>query len=265
VLKPLALSASQGVIRADDHAAFVAAFRRIAKILRDGATEPPAGTGDKILVEDYIAGPEVALEGLLDRGRFDVLALFDKPDPLEGPFFEETIYVTPSRKAGSVQRAVIGATVAAVRALGLHDGPVHAEIRLSDRGPLVIELAARSIGGLCSRILRFGVGVTLEELILRRALDLPIASLEREPRPAGVMMIPIPRAGRLMRVRGLDDARSVPGIEGVTITIPLGRPVVPLPEGNRYLGFIFARDATPKAVEKSLREAHRRLDFDIDD
>ncbi|MFQ6018201.1 MAG: ATP-grasp domain-containing protein [Kiloniellaceae bacterium] len=264
VLKPLAFSASRGVIRADDPAAFAAAFCRIGKLLNDPDARSPAGTGDHLLVEDYVPGTEVALEGLLDRGRLEILALFDKPDPLEGPFFEETIYLTPSRLPAVVQRAVTATTAGAVTALGLHDGPIHAELRISETGPVVIEFAARSIGGLCSRVLRFGVGISLEELILRHALRLPIGSLEREARPAGVMMIPIPRAGRLRHVRGLAGARGVPGIEDVTITIPLGQVLVPLPEGSKYLGFIFARAKTPQAVEAALRDAHSRLEFRIE-
>jgi len=264
VLKPLTLSASRGVIRADDPAAFATAFHRIAAILNDTDAGSPAGTGDHVLVEDYITGTEVALEGLLDRGHLNVLALFDKPDPLEGPFFEETIYVTPSRLPAAVQNAVTATTARAVTALGLHDGPIHAELRINENGPVIIELAARSIGGLCSRVLRFGAGISLEELILRHALGFPMESLEREARPAGVMMIPIPRAGRLRQVRGLEGARRVPGIENVTITIPLGQEVVPLPEGNKYLGFIFARERTPQKVEAALREAHGRLEFVIE-
>jgi biotin carboxylase len=264
VLKPLALSASRGVIRADDPAAFIAAFHRIAKILEASDAASPAEVGDHVLVEDYIPGTEIALEGLLDQGRLKVLALFDKPDPLEGPFFEETIYVTPSREPQSVQNAIATMTARAATVLGLHNGPIHAELRINKTGPLVIELAARSIGGLCSRVLRFGVGMRLEELILRHALDLPIESLEREDRPAGVMMIPIPRAGRLQQARGIQRAHRVSGVEDVTITIPLGQMVVPLPEGNKYLGFIFARKESPEAVEATLREAHSRLHFVIE-
>ena len=264
VLKPLALSASRGVIRADSPAAFVTAFQRISKILNDPDAGSPSDNSDYVLVEDYILGTEVALEGLLDRGQLHVLALFDKPDPLEGPFFEETIYVTPSRLPAAVQRAVATTTSRAVTALGLRDGPIHAELRISENGPVIIELAARSIGGLCSRVLRFGLGISLEELILRHALGFPMESLEREARPAGVMMIPIPRAGRLREIRGLEHARTEPGIEDVTITIALGQEVVPLPEGNKYLGFIFARGRTPQRVETALRDAHSRLEFVIE-
>jgi len=264
VLKPLALSASRGVIRADDPAAFATAFHRISKILKDPNAEAPIAAGEHVLVEDYIPGTEVALEGLLDRGHLNVLALFDKPDPLEGPYFEETIYVTPSRLPEAVQGTVAGITARAASALGLQDGPIHAELRVSEDSPVIIELAARSIGGLCSRVLRFGAGIRLEELILRHALGLPIESLEREARPAGVMMIPIPRAGCLREIRGLNLARRVPGIEEVTISITLGQQVTPLPEGNKYLGFIFARNRTPQAVEAALREAHSRLDIRIE-
>ncbi len=263
VLKPLALSASRGVIRADDPAAFVAAFRRIADIL----DQAHAGAGDvagHILVEGYVSGKEVSLEGLLDAGRLNVLALFDKPDALEGPYFEETIYVTPSRLSALQQDEIVAATRRAVAALGLRHGPIHAELRVNDAGVWAIEVAARSIGGLCSRTLRFGAGIRLEELILRHALGLPIETTERERSAAGVMMIPIPRAGRLRQVNGTEDARAVPGVVELSITIPIGQEVVPLPEGDRYLGFIVARDRAPDGVEAALREAHRRLDLIIE-
>ena len=264
VLKPLSLAASRGVIRADDVAGFVAAFARIGAILRSPDVAGLGDAAEAILVEDYIPGVEVALEALLVGGRLNVLALFDKPDPLEGPFFEETIYVTPSRLAAATQEGIVAETARAVAALGLHDGPVHAELRVNDRGPWVIELAARSIGGLCSRVLRFGAGVRLEELIVRHALGLPIESLEREQRPAGVMMIPTPKAGILRAVHGLDEARGVAGIDEVTISIAIGREAIPPPEGYRYLGFLFARADTPEAAEAALREAHACLDFDIE-
>jgi biotin carboxylase len=263
VLKPLVLAASRGVIRADSEAEFVDAWKRIATILASpDVQELGEGTGE-ILVEGFIPGVEVALEGLLQGGRLETLALFDKPDPLDGPFFEETIYVTPSRLDEPTQAAIRDLAARAAEALGLDDGPVHAELRINAGGAWMLEIAARSIGGLCSRALRFGTGMTLEEIILRHALGLPIASLERDRRAAGVMMIPIPHGGILEGVEGLDEARAVPGIEDVTISMHQGQEVVPLPEGWRYLGFIFARADTPAEAEAALREAHRRLRFTI--
>jgi len=269
VLKPLVLSASRGVIRADDPAAFVAAFERVRAILAEPDVAALGEGTDQFLVEGFVPGVEVALEGLLIAGALSVLALFDKPDPLDGPYFEETIYVTPSRLPVAVQRAIAEITAQAAGALGLEDGPIHAELRLDARAPadaprpVILELAARSIGGLCSRTLRFGTGLTLEDLILRRALDLPIASLEREGRAAGVMMIPIPHAGVLDKVEGVDAAEAVPLIEDVTISAHSGESLVPLPEGHRYLGFIFARGDDPAAVERALRDAHARLTFTL--
>ena len=264
VVKPLFLSASRGVIRADNSAQLAAAFKRLSALLRRPEVATQGGAlAQQILVETFIPGVEVALEGLLLEGKLRLLALFDKPDPLEGPFFEETIYVTPSRLPASLQQAIAACTEDAVRALGLQRGPVHAEFRLNDHGPWILEIAPRSIGGLCSRALRFGEGVSLEELILRDAMGLEVASLERERQAAGVMMIPIPQAGVLREVRGQDEARRVRGIEEVRITIPVGQEVVPLPEGTRYLGFIFARDETPDRVEAALREAHQELIFHI--
>jgi biotin carboxylase len=264
VLKPLCLSASRGVIRANDTEEFAAAFRRIVHILQSPdlkARKDPRT--QQILVEDFMPGIEVALEGILIQGHLKVLAIFDKPDPLDGPFFEETLYVTPSRLPISVQEDIISCTARTADALGLREGPVHAELRVNDDGVWIIEIAARSIGGLCGRILRFGTGVSLEELIIRHAIGMEVESLQREQQPAGVMMIPIPHTGILQEVRGKKEAEQVSGIVEITISIPIGQEVIALPEGASYLGFIFARGATPEIVETSLREAHRRLEFTI--
>jgi biotin carboxylase len=251
VLKPLSLSGSRGVIRADTPAQAAAAAERIRRMV----------PGEPLLIEEFVGGPEVAVEGLLEDGRLRVLAVFDKPDPLDGPFFEETIYVTPSRlpQLGHVAAA----TAAAAHALGLTEGPIHAELRV-DGEPKVIEVAARSIGGLCSRILRFGLGVSLEELILRHALGMELDGMQREQAAAGVMMLPIPRSGTLVEVGGLDAARAVPGIAGVEITIPRGHHVEALPEGDRYLGFAFAKAERPEQTETALREAQGRLKIRVE-
>jgi biotin carboxylase len=260
VLKPVALSASRGVIRADDPAAARAAEARIRAILADAGEDP----GGPILAETYAPGAEVAVEALLRAGELEVLAVFDKPDPLEGPYFEETIYVTPSRLPAETQRRIEETAAAAAAALGLREGPVHAELRVDGDRIRVLELAARSIGGLCSRSLRFGAGISLEEVILRHALGLPLGDHARERAASGVMMLPIRRAGTLREVRGLDAARAVLGVSDVRITIAPGRPVVPLPEGDRYLGFAFARGETPAEVEAALRAADAALDVVLD-
>jgi biotin carboxylase len=264
VLKPRMLSASRGVIRANDPREFVAAVRRIRAILEGVEAPIPGEARRTLLAEVFVPGLEVALEGLLVGGTLHVLAIFDKPDPLDGPFFEETIYITPSRLPVSIQTRIAGVTRDACAALGLTEGPVHAELRVNEQGPWVLEVAARSIGGLCSQTLRFGTGLNLEDLILCHALGRPFESLEREQRAAGVMMIPIPRAGRLRAVSGHDEAAAVEGIEEVAVTMHPGQMVVPLPEGWQYLGFIFARADTPASVERALRDAHARLHFDIE-
>ena len=256
VLKPLGLSASRGVIRADNPAEFRAAFDRIQALLRQIQDD----AAQWIQVESFIPGREVAVEGIVTCGRLRVLAVFDKPDPMDGPYFEETIYVTPSRLD---RQACLEATGKAVAAVGLWHGPLHAEMRLNDLGVWMLEMAARPIGGLCARALRFDGGMPLEELILRHAWGEDISRLEREPQAAGVMMIPIPRAGILEGVDNLDAAWNTAGIESVEITAKLGERLVPLPEGSSYLGFIFARAETPEAVEQALREAHQKLRFSI--
>jgi biotin carboxylase len=260
VVKPLRLSGSRGVIRADDPEQLIAAFNRLKRLLlADG--NPLEGT--EILVEDFIPGFEVALDGLLRPDGLHVLALFDKPDPLDGPFFEETIYVTPSRLPDATQAAVAECAAQAAAAIGLGDGPIHAELRVNERGPWMVEIAGRSIGGLCSTILEFGTGMCLEELLLRHALRLKIPSLDRNSGAAGAMMIPIPKGGMLRAVSGLEAAEAVPHIAGVEITAKLRTPIVPLPEGSSYLGFIFSRACDPATAEAALREAHARLHFDI--
>src|SRR5713101_5498406 len=265
VLKPLRLSASRGVIRADTLAEFVAAFERIKRILEQ------TGCARSILVEEFVPGCEVAVEGLVTQGALQVLAIFDKPAPLDGPFFEETIYVTPSRLARTAQQEIAACAQAAVRALGLREGPIHAEIRHNDRGAWLIELAARPIGGRCSGALRFGAGgsglgagVSLEEIIIRHALGMELPTWEREEQASGVMMIPVPGAGVLRDVRGVGEARAVPLVEEVAITAHPGQTLVPWPEGSRYPGFIFARGESSEAVEAALRVAHARLEFLIE-
>ncbi len=260
VLKPLGLSASRGVIRANNAAEFVAAFERIRKI------------GERYLqVESYIPGREFAVEGLVTAGQFQPIAIFDKPDPLEGPFFEETIYVTPSREANDVQRALLETTARAVRALGLRHGPVHAELRYNSDGEWMLEAHARPIGGLCAKTLRLlepaesrmqpGVAAPLEEIVLRHALGEDVSRFRRENIASGVMMIPIPKDGLYRSVEGLAEASA--GVDEIVITATPGQRLIPLPEGSSYLGFIFARGASPQEVEAALREAHSKLRFDI--
>jgi biotin carboxylase len=253
VVKPVSRSGSQGVIRVNDAIQAEAAEARIRSILGD-SPEP-------LLVESFVPGAEVAVEGLLLGGRLQVLAVFDKPDPLDGPFFEETIYVTPSEQPPSILATIEATAARAASALGLTEGPVHIELRVAAPGVVtILELAARSIGGLCARALRFGAGVSLEEVIIRHALGLGLDGLAREPQASGVMMLPIRSAGVLEEVSGQERALAVEGIVGVEISIAAGRPVIPLPEGDRYLGFLFARGPTAKIVEDALRRAEACLD-----
>jgi biotin carboxylase len=253
VIKPVSRSASQGVIRVDDAIQAEAAAGRI-RAMTANCPEP-------LLAESFVPGDEVAVEGLLTGGRLEVLAVFDKPDPLDGPFFEETIYVTPSCQPPTILTEIESTAARAATALGLREGPVHAELRVGPGGAVIIlEVAARSIGGLCARALRFGAGVSLEEVIVRHALGMGLDGLSRESQASGVMMLPIRSAGVLDHVSGQERALAIEGVVGLDITIPAGRPVVPLPEGDRYLGFIFGRGPTPHAVEASLRQAEACLD-----
>jgi biotin carboxylase len=262
VVKAVSLSASQGVLRADDPASAVAAARRIRRVLAAAnrpATEP-------LLVEEYLTGPELSIDGLLSGGELTVTAVFDKPATPDGPTFEESLLVTPSRLSRPVLAAAIGTAGQAARALGLTRGPIHAELRVDNRGgqarAVMLELAARCIGGLCSRALRFPGGASLEELVLGNALGLPVPIPEGghdTVRPCGVFMLPVPRPGVLRAVEGRENAAAVPGITGLTITVPIGQRVLPLPDGDRYLGFVFAEADTPDEVEKALTAASGQL------
>lgn len=260
VVKPRGLSASRGVIRVDTPAAAESAEARIREIVTcsfGDADEP-------LLVESFVSGPEVAVEGMLIDGVLQVLAVLDKPDALDGPFFEETMFVTPSRHGAALQREITQLVQAATDALGLVSGPVHAEVRVGDTGPMLIEIAARSIGGLCGRSLSFGLlGESLELLILTSALHMPGSGLERATAATGVLMLPIPMEGTLESINGVDEALAVEGITEFNQTIPNGKPVVPLPEGDRYLGFLFGEGLTPEAVERSLRDAQSQIDVVI--
>jgi biotin carboxylase len=269
VVKPTVLSGSRGVIRANDAIELRRAFTRVARLLDAAdvrALRDPAA--DDIVIEQFIAGKEYALEGIVDSGRLHTLAIFDKPDPLDGPYFEETIYVTPARVSDGVRQAIESGVAQAIQSLGLEHGPIHAECRVNDRGVYVLEVAARPIGGLCARALRVidsqSREIGLEELILRHALGESPTQWVKTADATGVMMIPIPGEGIYRGVDGIESARQVNGVEDVRITAKLDQRLVPLPEGASYLGFIFARASDPDGVEKSLREAHRRLRFTID-
>jgi biotin carboxylase len=260
VVKAISLSASQGVLRADNATAAVTAATRIRQVLA-AASRPDR---EPLLVEEYLPGPEISIDGLVTGEGLTVTAVFDKPATPDGPTFEETLLVTPSRLPGPVLASAVATAGQAARALGLTRGPVHAELRIDDRGtqprPAMLELAARSIGGLCSRALRFPGGQALEELILASALGQPVPAASHAPDQAsGVYMLPVPRAGVLRAVEGRDKAAAVPGITGLTITIPVGQQVRPLPDGDRYLGFIFAAAATRHEVEQALTTARDHL------
>ncbi len=269
VIKPTVLSASRGVIRADDELSFVTAFKRVQRLLASSEVrELHDAEADVIQVESYIPGAEYALEGLLEHGVFRTLAMFDKPDPLEGPFFEESIYVTPSRAGAVTERQVAATVERAAFALGLHHGPVHAECRVNSSGVYVLEVAARPIGGLCARALRFvkpgEAPIGLEQLLLRHALGEPVGEWTREPEASAVMMIPIPRSGVFRGAAGVDEAKAVAGVDDVQVTAKSDQQLLALPEGASYLGFIFAHAPTPEGAEQAVRTAHGRLRFTID-
>ena len=253
VVKARRLNASRGVIRVDAADRLAPALKQVRRI-RDRAQRGR----ERLMIEAFIPGAEVALDGVLSGGVLQVLALFDKPDPLDGPCFEETLFITPSRLPPATQREFADAVARACAAAGVTEGAVHAEARINDAGVWLLEIAPRGIGGLCGRVLAYTLGMGSAEIVLRHAAGLPL------PAPAGgsaagVMMIPIPASGILRGVDGLAAARAVPHIAGIEITAPAGQLVAPPPEGASYLGFIFSRAATPAQAETALRRAHAAL------
>jgi hypothetical protein len=269
VLKPLSLSASQGVVRANNRDEYLAGAARLKRLLDSPeirATREPHL--DEMLVEGYLEGREVAVEALLTEGELRILAIFDKPDPLDGPYFEESIYVTPSRLLATEQTTIGACLVNSVRALGLSHGPVHGEFRLNEQGVWPIEIAPRPIGGLCARALRFvnertAENYGLEELLLRHALEMPGADAARERAASAVMMIPVLLSGILEKVVGIKEAETTPDITGLEITARLHDFIAAWPEGSSYLGFLFARAREPDGAENALREAHKKLRFTL--
>jgi len=261
VIKPLNMSASRGVIRANNEQEFIAACERIKIIISESSdTADDAFEKTHVLVEDYIDGIEVAFEGYLHNGELSTLAIFDKPDPLDGPYFEETIYVTPSQLSSETQEKITQRVAQACKAYGLRTGPVHAELRIDNSDAWILEIASRTIGGDCARTLDNDIGLNLEDLTIALAIGKEVKPQTLE-QSRGVMMIPITKAGLLRRVEGLSAARNIPHVESVDIIVRDGHELVPLPEGNQYPGYIFAKAETPDEVTNALREAHSQLNF----
>ena len=268
VLKPLAMSMSRGVIRVDNTEQAQQACARIESIIQEALVEEEQ---QKILAEQYIDGEEIAYEGLLTNGELKTLLFFDKPEPLTGPYFEESYYITPSRQDKDIQQRVYEVVKAACDSYGLVTGPVHAELRVDEDGKVwVLEVAARTIGGECARLVELATEQSLEKLVLSNALS-QLHSLPELKGAAGVLMIPTTQAGVLRRVEGVMAAQNVEGIKEVVLSVREGHQLVPLPEGSSYLGFMYGLAETPEQVEQALREAHAKLNvviaplFDIED
>lgn len=251
VAKPLRLSASQGVIRVDHPGQLPAVLQRIRHILRAQNVPPDERT---LLLEDFIAGKEYALEAVMHHGKLHTLALFEKPEPLDGPFFAETVYVTPPDLELAQQQEFSRQVELLCREAGWLNGPVHAEARVEPGRVTMLEIAPRTIGGLCSRLLIPLLGRSLESLVLDQALG-RFEPLETASGAAGVYMIPVPHPGLFESVEGLEQAQNIPGITGITITASVDEPLEPLPEGNKYVGFVFAAADDATKVKSALAQA----------
>jgi biotin carboxylase len=264
VVKPVSLSGSRGVTRCNTQEEFLIAWDRLKRLLGSNNLSQDAELfSTEILVETYLSGREVAVEGIMVQGSMTLVGILDKPDLMDGPFFEETILITPSSLTLGLQERLVAKTEEIATSLGLLNGPVHAEFRIEKEAINLLEIAPRSIGGYCSKIFKFHPEATLEELILRQSLGMKISHFEKENKSEGVFMLPVPKAGILKNVGRIEEALQVDGIEDIEITIPVGRRVVPLPEGNQYLGFMFAKGKDPSSVESSLREAFSILELEI--
>jgi biotin carboxylase len=256
VIKPVDRAAGQGVMRVDRPEDLAPLLSRLRQII---------GPSAPFLMESFMTGVEVAVEGLVNDGALTVLAVFDKPDAEDGPFFPETILVTPSRLPPKVTDECERVAQAALEAIGITHGPVHIELMVDGAMVRVIEIAARSIGGLCSKSLNFGLmGTSLETLILRNALGMDKPELRRESVASGVLMIPIPSQGAFKEIRNTEADRQLPHVTGIDVTVRPGRQVEPPPEGDRYLGFVYARAARPEDVEKGLLEAKALLEVIVE-
>lgn len=264
VVKPVALSASRGVIRVNDEQELAQAVARIKTMLAN-EQHIEACVRETLLLEEFIPGKEVAIEAMLHNGELEILTIFDKPDPLNGPYFEETYYVTPTSFSVKTQQAIKQTVTTACAAYGLTEGPVHAECRINEQGVWLIEVAARTIGGMCGRLLSLGTGYSLEELVLLHAMGerTEVKSLNENEKGLGVLMIPIPKAGVLKRVEGLLEAQRIPFVTEVSIEVRDGYELIPLPEGSSYLGFIFSQAPTVGEAEQALRSAHDCLNIVI--
>ena len=264
VVKPVSLSGSRGVTRCNNSEEFMIAWTRLKKILAsEGLGKGSDESLGEVVIEEYLEGREVAVEGIMDEGRLMLIGILDKPDPMEGPFFEETILITPSRLSALLQNKLMERTEQIAVSLGLENGPIHAEFRVKREEINLLEIAPRSIGGYCSRIFRFQPESTLEELILRHSLGRQVDHYRSQGGSEGVFMLPVPKEGKLHNVFGIEEARSVKGIKDVEITLPTGAQVLPLPDGNQYLGFLFAKGKNPEFVESALREAFSILSVEI--
>jgi biotin carboxylase len=269
VIKPVGLSASRGVVRVDSPAALMAARDRLAALLARPDVRGAGSTDDEtLIIEGFVPGHEFALDGVLEQGALRVFALFEKPDPLDGPYFEETIYVTPARLTPARQHVIAGHIARAALALGLHHGPIHAECRVDGDDIVVLEVAPRPIGGLCARAIPVvapdGTGCGLEDVLLAHALGRSLEGYGHQAIASGVLMVPVPSAGHLREVEGTEAVQAMPGVTDVVMTARPGTLLEPLPEGGRYPGFVFAQGEQPDDVIGTLRAASRGLRLVVD-
>ena len=262
VIKPTFLSGSRGVMRVNTKKELSEGIKTLNELLSlDELRKRGGKQSDYIMIEEYIPGKEVAIEGIVSEGKLTMLAIFDKPELLEGPTFEETIIVTPSVLTKKIQYSLLETLQVVVKALGIVKGPVHAEARINRNGNYILECASRSIGGLCSKVLEFQGGISLEELILRSYLGRNIEKSKLIGNARGVMMMPTEKKGILKEIGGVKDALVVKGVTDLQITVKPGEKLQPLPKGDRYLGFIFAGGNNQEFVINALKNAWSKIEI----
>ena len=245
VLKPIYGTASKSVLKINN---VEKNKEQIEKLMQDCFDQD-------LVIEEYIDGKEYALEGTIINSELKKIVIFDKPVEYKHPYFEESIYITPSELSSEAEKRVVSIVDKACKKIGLEDGPVHVEFKINENQIFIIEINPRMIGGLCSRCLSFGLfKVSLEEIILHAFMNNELKNIELLNNYVGVLMIPTPKSGKFISINK-EELEKIPNISNVEITVPEGSDLLEPPYGDKYLGFAFSQGIDKKTVNESLLTA----------
>ncbi len=245
VLKPIYGTASKSVLKINN---VEKNKEQIEKLMQDCFDQD-------LVIEEYIDGKEYALEGTIINSELKKIVIFDKPVEYKHPYFEESIYITPSELSSEAEKRVVSIVDKACKKIGLEDGPVHVEFKINENQIFIIEINPRMIGGLCSRCLSFGLfKVSLEEIILHAFMNNELKNIELLNNYVGVLMIPTPKSGKFISINK-EELENIPNISNVEITVPEGSDLLEPPYGDKYLGFAFSQGIDKKTVNESLLTA----------